>query len=235
MKKRVIAGLVTAGLVMSITAAGVFAANFTSAVKSEKSSGELESRAANRVDKINPMEATESYPVNEEEMNQSMEDFVKDLDMLTQEEKQRLIDEDKALAPYYKELERLAVEIEKKTNTILKEAQQYYDERAELFDANSELWDKLWDNMNDQQKALNDYIEIIKKSEVLTEKEKEILIKDQTRIEELEAEIDKYYQKAEDATQDLRKEEEKTMQKLQEIMAQNADIWEKVYGSASTE
>ena len=220
---------------MSITAAGAFAANFTSAVKSEKFSAELESRAANRVDKINPMEATESYPVNEEEMNQSMEDFVKDLDMLTQEEKQRLIDEDKALAPYYKELERLAVEIEKKTNTILKEAQQYYDERAELFDANSELWDKLWDNMNDQQKALNDYIEIIKKSEVLTEKEKEILIKDQTRIEELEAEIDKYYQKAEDATQDLRKEEEKTMQKLQEIMAQNADIWEKVYGAASAE
>ena len=129
----------------------------------------------------------------------------------------------------------LDIAIEKKTNTILKEAQEYYDERAELLEAHSQLWDKLWDNMNDQQKALNDYIEIIKKSEVLTEKEKEILIKDQTRIEELEAEIDKYYQKAEDATQDLRKEEEKTMQKLQEIMAQNADIWEKVYGAASAE
>ena len=75
--------------------------------------------------------------------------------MLTDDEKQKLIEEDKALAPYYKELERLDIAIEKKTNTILKEAQEYYDERAELLEAHSQLWDKLWDNMNATQKKMD--------------------------------------------------------------------------------
>ena len=78
---------------------------------------------------------------------------------------------------------------------------------------------------------MDNYIEIIKASEVLTQEEKEVLVKEQTRIEELEAEIDRYYQKAEEATQDLRKEKEENTEKLQEIMAQNAYIWEKVYES----
>ncbi len=220
---------------MTATAVGVFAANSTEAARTKMvetaSENRMESKPANRVDPINPMAEDVNYPVNEKELNQSMEDFVKGLDMLTDDEKQKLIEEDKALAPYYKELERLDIAIEKKTNTILKEAQEYYDERAVLLEAHSQLWDKLWDNMNATQKKMDNYIEIIKASEVLTQEEKEVLVKEQTRIEELEAEIDRYYQKAEEATQDLRKEKEENTEKLQEIMAQNAYIWEKVYES----
>lgn len=185
-----------------------------------------------RVDPINvPGNDSGVYYELPEDANQSMEEFVKGLSMLTEKEKMQLVEDDKAAAPYYQKLEYLENKIEEKTRVILKKAAPYFDERGKLFDAHTELWDKMWDNMTEEQKGLRDYIVIIKASKVLSAKEKAILIKEQNRIEELEKKIDQYYAKAEKATADLRKQVEENTKKINEIHDKSAAIWEKVYGS----
>ena len=66
--------------------------------------------------------------------------------------------------------------------------------------------------------------------DILTEEEKDILIKEQTRLNELEAEIAKYYDRAADETKDLEAELEQNRNILQSIMAENQHIWDKIYG-----
>lgn len=94
---------------------------------------------------------------------------------------------------------------------------------------NSKLWDKMWGNMSEEQNKMTDYHEIIRASKVLTQGEKSVLLKEQKRLDELEREIAKYYEMAEDATEELNKELVKNQKKIQEIKKETQNIWSKVY------
>ncbi|MGN0307123.1 MAG: hypothetical protein ACI4DN_02785 [Lachnospiraceae bacterium] len=172
-----------------------------------------------------------TYEIDAMMLNEDMEAYLEALDILTEEEKQLLLEENKRLIPYYEEIARLTTEIEDKTNEVVKGAEAYFDERGQIFDSHPRLWQKMWDGMTKEQEELTDSLEIIKTSAVLSKEEKDILIKEQTRLNELEAEIAKYYDKAADETKDLEAELEQNRNTLQSIMAETQHIWDKIYGA----
>lgn len=157
-------------------------------------------------------------------------DYVKDLTMLTKSEQQQLIDEQIAAQPIYDRIAKLDTQIENITNQIVKKGNHLFEERSQIFDKYEELWGKLWDNLNDKQKKLNDYNEIINASTVLSKKEKVALIKAQTRLDVIESGIDRYYEKASKATSNLSKQREKAVNELVELYSKTSHIWAKVYG-----
>lgn len=184
----------------------------------------------NRVDPINATTEYVTYEVEESYLNETMEEFVNSLDMLTDKEKEMLIEEDRALQPYIEKGQRISIEMEENTNTILKGAEVYFEERGDiLLGKNSKLWDKMWDNMTEEQNKMTDYHEIIQGSKVLTQNEKKILLKEQKRLDELESKIDQYYEEAEVANSQLNKEYEENLKKIQEIKSKTKHIWDKVY------
>lgn len=184
----------------------------------------------NRVDPINATTEYVTYEVEESYLNETMEEFVNSLDMLTDKEKEMLIEEDRALQPYIEKGQRISIEMEENTNTILKGAEVYFEERGDiLLGKNSKLWDKMWDNMTEEQNKMTDYHEIIQGSKVLTQNEKKILLKEQKRLDELESKIDQYYEEAEIANSQLNKEYEENLKKIQEIKSKTKHIWDKVY------
>ena len=193
-------------------------------------SGMAMAKEKNRVDPVNATTEYVTYEVEESYLNETMEEFVNSLDMLTDKEKEMLIEEDRALQPYIEKGQRISIEMEENTNTILKGAEVYFEERGDiLLGKNSKLWDKMWDNMTEEQNKMTDYHEIIQGSKVLTQNEKKILLKEQKRLDELESKIDQYYEEAEIANSQLNKEYEENLKKIQEIKSKTKHIWDKVY------
>lgn len=182
-----------------------------------------------REDPINPQGEVIETPLPED-ANDTMEDFVSKQPELTEDERQLLIDEEAASQPIYDELQRLDLEIEAITRRVLAGAQDAFDERAALMDTHPELWDKVEKMANEDQMGITDYAEYIRASHNLTESEKETLLGLQARIDELNAIIDSYYQKAEDESADLHRQVEEQLARLHEIQSKTSPIWEKVYG-----
>lgn len=162
--------------------------------------------------------------------DESMVDFVKGLTMLTEAEKQQLIDESVAAQPIIDRRAALEEQIDAITNKILAEGEALFNERGQIFDEHEALWEKLWSNMNDEQNKLDDYSAIIKASTALTDSEKEVLLRAQARLDVLEAGIDGYYKKAAEATSELTAQRDQAVAELQELYAKSAHIWAKVYG-----
>lgn len=163
-------------------------------------------------------------------VDKNMSDFVKELPMLTEAEKQQLIDESVATQPICDRISALEEEIDVITNKILEEAESLFQERGDIFDEHEALWAKLWNNMNDEQNKLEDYTAIIKGSTALTDSEKEILLKAQAHLDVIDAGIDGYYEKAAEATKYLTVKRDAAIAELQKIYAKSGHIWDKVYG-----
>ena len=170
------------------------------------------------------------YETIQTPVDESMADFVKGLTMLTEAEKQQLIDESVAAQPIIDRRAALEEQIDAITNKILAEGEALFNERGQIFDEHEALWEKLWNNMNDEQNKLDDYSAIIKASTALTDSEKEVLLKAQARLDVLEAGIDGYYEKAAEATSELTAQRDQAVAELQELYAKSAHIWDKVYG-----
>ena len=214
MKRKTVAAMLMGTMILATGVTGFAAEKYT-----------------NRVDPVNSVTEYETYEVDEAVFEETMEDFVKTLDMLTEKEKQMLIQEDKEAQPYYKEISRLSIEIEEKTNKILEKAESYFDQRGEiLLGKNSKIWDKMWDSLSEEQKETDDYEEIIKASKVLSKSEKDLLLKEQKQLDKIDEKIDSYYAKAEKETKKLREELEKNQKELEKIQTKTEKIWEKVYG-----
>ena len=163
-------------------------------------------------------------------LDETMAEYVEALTMLTEVEKQQLLEEAAAAVPYYTRLNELNDQIDLVCNTILHGADDLFAEREKLYDAHKSLWDKLWSSLNDEQKKTDDYIAIIKSSDVLTNSEKEILVKAQERINVLNDGIDGWYEKAEESARNLTDERQTLLNELQELRTKYVLIWAKVYG-----
>lgn len=213
MKKLSVAKLMTAVMILGVSSSSIVMA-----------------AERDRVDLVNSITEYVTYEVDEEELDETMEEFVEGLTMLTKEEKELLIWEDKALRPYIEKAQQLSIEKEEVTNEILEGAEEYFEERGDiLLGKNSKIWDKLWDVMSEDQGRMTDYKEIIKASKVLSKSEKDILFKEQKRLDEIEKVIAEYYDKAEKETIELSKQIEENQKKIKEIKRETKDIWKKVY------
>ncbi len=163
--------------------------------------------------------------------DESMEDFVKSLDMLTKKEKALLVKAEEDKAPYYKQINKLNKQIDKKTAAIVKKAGPIHDQIFEIKKVRKDLWEKLDMNGNkEQESAGKDDIKFIQLSDILTTSEKELLIRDQRKIDDLYKKVDVYYAKAEEETADLKAQLETAQSKIRKIDSKTAAIWEKVYG-----
>lgn len=162
-------------------------------------------------------------------VDSSMAEYVRDLAMLTESEKQQLVDESIAAQPYYDRISGLNEQIDHITNDILKDAEELFEQRGQIMTTDQKLWTKLWNGMDAEQKSLDDYTAIIEASTVLTEGEKTALLRSQVKLDALNADIDSYYEKAAAATRELTAQRDLAISELQELYAKSAHIWEKVY------
>ncbi len=186
------------------------------------------SLAGQKADPVNPTFIAEEMPLPED-ANESIEEFVKKQTGLTEAEKQLLIDEEISSKPIYEALDRLDEQIEMKTREVLKGAQAQFDERAKLFSQHDDLWQKIESVSNEEQKNAKKYVDYIRASKTLTSSEKEILLKAQIRIDELDAVIETFYAKAEAETADLRRQQEDEIEKLDKLQEKTRSIWDKIY------
>ncbi len=184
--------------------------------------------AGQKADPLNPTAVVTEKPLPED-ANDTIEDFVKKQTDLTDAERQLLIEEEKASMPIYEALDRLDEQIEMKTREVLKGADPAFDERAKLFDQHADLWAKIENSSNEEQKNAKTYADYIRASQTLTEAEKEILLKAQKRIDELDAVIESYYAKAEEETADLRRQQEDELEKLHDLQEKTRSVWDKIY------
>lgn len=170
------------------------------------------------------------YETIQTPVDADMTEYVKGLTMLTESEKQQLVEESAAAQPIIDRRAALDEQIDNIANDILAGAEKLFAERGQIMDKDQDLWTKLWDNTNDEQKKLDDYSAIIKASTVLTDAEKDILLRSQARLDILNADIGEFYEKAAEATAELAAQRDQAIAALQELYAKSAHIWAKVYG-----
>lgn len=170
------------------------------------------------------------YETIQTPVDADMTEYVKGLTMLTESEKQQLVEESAAAQPIIDRRAALDEQIDNIANDILAGAEKLFAERGQIMDKDQDLWTKLWDNTNDEQKKLDDYSAIIKASTVLTDAEKDILLRSQARLDILNADIGEFYEKAAEATAELAAQRDQAIAELQELYAKSAHIWAKVYG-----
>lgn len=181
---------------------------------------------------LNPVDpyAGVEYETIQTPVNTDMAEYVKGLTMLTESEKQQLVEESIAAQPVIDRRAALDEQIDNITNDILAGAEKLFAERGQIMDKDQDLWTKLWNNASDEQKQLDDYSAIIKASAALTDAEKNVLLRSQARLDVLNAGIDGYYEKAAEATAELTARRDQAIAELQELYAKSAHIWAKVYG-----
>lgn len=170
------------------------------------------------------------YKTIQTPVDTDMAEYVKGLTMLTESEKQQLVEESITAQPIIDRRAALDEQIENITNDILSGAEKLFAERGQIMDKDQALWTKLWNNATDEQKVLDDYSAIIKASTVLTNAEKGVLLRSQARLDVLNADIGEYYNKVAEATAELTAQRDQAIAELQELYAKSAHIWAKVYG-----
>lgn len=163
-------------------------------------------------------------------VDEGMLEFVEKQENLTEAEKQLLVDESAAAQPIIDRISQLEYRIDTITNQILLGAEDLFEERGDIFDTYEDLWEKLWSDLNAVQLKLDDYSAIIEASDVLTDSEKETLLKAQARLDELEAGIDTYYAQAAEATKELTAQRDQAFAELEALYAKTNHIWDQIYG-----
>lgn len=211
--------VVTCGLLATMVLAGSSVSAFAA---------EVPGNYGSHINPVNPeyqQVETIAQPTDE-----SMADFVKTLDMLTKEEKALLVETENAKAPYYEQMNELNRQIDEKTAMIVKQADPIFNQIFKIKNAHENLWTKLDTHENQSQKTVgHDYIKFIQLSDVLTKSEKEVLIREQKKIDELYEKVDTYYAQAEEATADLKAQLEAVISNIQKIDSKTTSIWGKVY------
>ena len=170
------------------------------------------------------------YKTIQTPVDTDMAEYVKGLTMLTESEKQQLVEESITAQPIIDRRADLDEQIDSITNDILSGAEKLFVERGQIMTKDQDLWTKLWNNATNEQKKLDDYSSIIRGSAVLTDTEKDTLLRSQVRLDALNADIDGYYEKAAEATAELTAQRDQAIAELQELYAKSAHIWAKVYG-----
>lgn len=163
-----------------------------------------------------------------EEKEVTIQDYLNEIKILSNDEKQKLIDADNESKPYYDKINDIENEIEKISNKILNGSDHIYDKYDEILKSHEDLWEKLYNNITDEQTKIDNDKDFIKTSKVLTEEEKNILINDQIKLDEIYKKLDQRNNEVNKATESLNKQLDELYSKIDEINQKNNSIWEKI-------
>ena len=132
----------------------------------------------------------------------ALEKFLKNDTKLTKAEKKSLIENYKKLLTTLENIDKISEKISN-ISSKLTNNWEIEDKLDALSNKYVNLWNKVYENAADEDLAIEDNIDFINSSKVLTNKEKETLIKNQKEIDALNAQYDKLYDKVEKATKEL--------------------------------
>ncbi|MDO4719321.1 MAG: hypothetical protein Q4A78_01535 [Peptostreptococcaceae bacterium] len=159
-----------------------------------------------------------------------IEEYLEELDFLTEAEKKQLIEDEKEAGPFLDKAEELMREAGEKREKILSEnpaVKEYND----LMMKNQDLWSKIWENETQEQTDMKDIREYIQASPALTEDEKKILLEAEDRLDALESEMKKANEEADKATEDLVTEARKYYEQADAVHEKSREIWDKIHGN----
>ncbi|MDO5096985.1 MAG: hypothetical protein Q4D65_10505 [Peptostreptococcaceae bacterium] len=159
----------------------------------------------------------------------SIQEYLDELDFLSEKEKQQLLDDEKAAKPFYDKIAKLTEENKKIGEEIFKKHDSLVKEYDALIHQNAELWEKLVKNATNEQLALPTNEEYIRSSEALSEAEKELLIKQDRAITELQKKMDAVYEEIDKATESQNREIDKYYQEIDAIHNKSKAVWDKIY------
>ena len=132
----------------------------------------------------------------------ALEKFLKNDTKLTKAEKKSLIENYKKLLTTLENIDKTSEKISN-ISSKLTNNWEIEDKLDALSNKYVNLWNKVYENAADEDLAIEDNIDFINSSKVLTNKEKETLIKNQKEIDALNTQYDKLYDKVEKATREL--------------------------------
>lgn len=153
-----------------------------------------------------------------------------EMDFLTEEEKQIIIDEIKLTKPCYNKINIWENKVKKISDKIMKQARPFKKKYDALYSRNIRLW-----NILDEEFEMSKVgkkvakVQMLEVSKKLTQEEKRALKEDAKDLDALDLEITKIQQRADKATIKLNKLIEKEYRELEKIYEKTAPIWEMIF------
>ncbi len=159
---------------------------------------------------------------------QDINAYLDEFDFLTDADKQQLVASEKKLEPEFRKLDDIDKQISTIFDSIMDKDSHLMDEYDRLLASNQDLWDKLEENITDEQAELMDTIAFINASNALTPQEKEILVKEQKKLDEIDTLLDERWLEAEKATEQLCKQADEIYERIEKEVEANRSIWDKI-------
>lgn len=180
----------------------------------------------NKVDQKTAFTVTQNNTIDKT-MAMSMETYIKSLSVLSEKEKQQLLQTEKALAPKVKALNEINAKLDDKISQAFKAINLY--KQYEAFDSkrNETLWEKLYKKVGRNEFGMDEKA-LIKISTTLTNREKNSLLKELDALEKLDKKADSKEKEVLAKEKDLVAQAKKLKAEIAAEHAKNQAIWDKV-------
>lgn len=162
----------------------------------------------------------------DKDMLMSMERYIKSLTILTETEKQQLLQTEKQLEPKLKALDEINEKLDEKINQAFK-AINLYEKYEALETKNEAIWQKLYKQVGRREFGM-DETALIKSSKALTKREKNTLLKELEALKKLDKVADAKEQEVLAKEKKLVAQAKKLEQEIEAMNAKNEAIWDKV-------
>lgn len=162
----------------------------------------------------------------DKDMLMSMERYIKSLTILTETEKQQLLQTEKQLEPKLKALDEINEKLDEKINQAFK-AINLYEKYEALETKNEAIWQKLYKQVGRREFGM-DETALIKSSKALTKREKNTLLKELEALKKLDKVADAKEQEVLAKEKTLVAQAKKLEQEIEAMNAKNEAIWDKV-------
>ena len=208
-KMKKISTLVLAGVLVASSVMPVFGANAAELSKAN-------SKMAVAVNESNI----------DKDMLMSMERYIKSLTILTETEKQQLLQTEKQLEPKLKALDEINEKLDEKINQAFKSI-NLYEKYEALETKNEAIWQKLYKQVGRREFGM-DETALIKSSKALTKREKNTLLKELAALKKLDELADAKEKEVLAKEKTLVAQAKKLEQEIEAMNAKNEAIWDKV-------
>lgn len=159
-------------------------------------------------------------------MLMNMETYINSLTILTEQEKQQLIQTEREVEPKLQALDAVNEKIDDKLNQAFRAIKLY--ERYEALETKHEaIWEKLYQNISEKDLSL-DEVTRIKRSKGLNQKEKNILLKELKALKKLDKIAEAKEKEVLAKEKKLVAQAKKIEQEIEAMHAKNQAIWDKV-------
>lgn len=160
---------------------------------------------------------------------ESIEEMIREIDLLTQEEKDQLIDDEREVARYYQKVNELTKQFQAIAEKIYQEHDHVFQERDRLMLEQDDLWQKLIDHTDEDTLSVTDNHQLIRSSKVLNEEEKNILLEREDRLKAIDHEITAIYDRIDLETAEMTRQIDDCIKEADAIHARSQHIWDKIH------